>query len=132
MMVPKLKRRGAWPGIEDPVKQALVDIEKNASDAVDLLAKGYKPAWNPVLISNNYQAQLWDLVVVRTDCIIMLPASGPVNIGAEVGVIRVGWSSTVIVRPLSGTINGTISDSGLTPDATRIYVSSGEGWFRFA
>ena len=130
-MTPKMKKRGAWPGIEDPNKQALIDVEKNAADAVDALAKSGKPAWNPVTTSSNYQAQLWDLVIARAGCTILLPAASPSNIGAEIAVLKVG-SITISVTPISGLVNNMNSDAGPSANRTRTYVSCGEGWFSLA
>jgi hypothetical protein len=152
MAIPtKMRRRGAWPGLEgvirqfsgDPekrtlgeainalglaAKQALIDTEKNASDAVDALAKGSKPAWNPVTTSTNYQAQLWDLVIVKGDCTILFPAPSIANRGAEIAVITAA-PYTITVQPMSGLIDGAASSTPLTY-RTRIWISSGEGWHR--
>lgn len=147
----KMRRRGAWPGLEglirqfslDPekrllgeainslgtaVKSAFVDVEKNVSDAIDAIVSNRKPAWTATTVNaGTYQAQLWDFVVVNGACTILFPIPSPSNRGAEIAVAKTGAYS-ISIQPVSGLINGSPISTDPSSNQAIIFISSGEGW----
>jgi hypothetical protein len=125
-----MKRRGNWPGINDPVRQALIDVEKNASDALDAFEKSMRFRWKIVAGGTMTQAQLWDLVAcVAVECVVLLPPAGALNSGAEIAVSRDATCTTgITVRPMLGTINGAATVAGPAVNRLMVFISNGRQW----
>jgi hypothetical protein len=125
-----MKKRGNWPGINDPVRQALIDVERNASDALDAFEKSMRFRWRIVRGEASTQAQLWDLVAcVSAECIVLLPPAGALNSGAEIAVSRDATCTIgITVRPMLGTINGATTVSGPAVNRLMVFVSNGRQW----
>lgn len=130
MVSPKMRRRSAWPGLSEVVRQAFVDFEAITSEVIERVISWAKPKWTVVRTSTNYQAQLWDLIVAQEACTILFPSPSTENAGAEIAIIR-ATAGTVTVLPLTGLVNGS-SSVNLTLDRVRYFVSSGEAWFGHA
>jgi hypothetical protein len=125
-----MKKRGNWPGINDPVRQALIDVERNASDALDAFEKSTRFRWRVVRGEASTQAQLWDLVnCAAPDCVVLLPPASALNQGAEICVAREATCTVgVLVKPVRGTVNGGTSVTGPSVNRLNVYVSTGKQW----
>lgn len=130
MVSPKMRRRSAWPGLPEVVRQAFVDFEAIVSEVVERVITWAKPKWTVVHTSTNYQAQPWELVTAHEACTILFPRPSTENAGTEIAVTRV-TSGDVTLMPLSGRINGFTSVTAVE-SRVRVYISTGEGWYGIA
>jgi hypothetical protein len=129
---PKFSRTGRFPGIADAIVQALVAIELAVAAVVDAIGLWAKPRWTMVKPgTTTYQARLWDCVICSQSMTIRFPPASEANRGAEIAICKLG-APTVTVTPISGWIDGSVSESGPAADHTRVYLSSGEGWHSIA
>ncbi len=152
-----MRRRGAWPGLDGlirvfsndtekrtlgeainalglTVKTTFIDVEKNASDAVDAIVSNRKPAWNVIEAETTTQAQVWDLIVAKiASSTVLIPAASRANAGCEIAISREHTCTAgVVVKPISGLVNGSASSNGPAANRIRVFVSNGIQWVIYA
>lgn len=130
MVAPKMRRRTAWPGLPDAVRQAFVDLESTVAEAIDRICSWAQPGWSVAHVSSGYNAHPGEIVVAHEACSILIPGADKGNAGARIAVVRDTLGS-VVVYPVSGLINGAPS---VNPAVNKmcVYVSTGEAWYGYA
>lgn len=134
-MPARMRKRGFFSDlIAAAVKEALVDVEQNAYDAIEEIGRTVRPGWRVVDVISGavkVDAQPWDMIVDSGDyasvLTVLIPAATKHNRGVEIAVCRMG-TRVVYVRPVSGLIDGVAADMTMTSPLGRVYVSTGSEW----